>query len=229
MTWTFLKKKKNHLYKLARVPFRDLSTQDLHFVLPFASLSTVNRNNFVSSLRKSLHHFENHIFWPSLDKVILVWMADIVNIVFPYYVTFSLFLLDNVSDFIWYSKVPPYTICSDVIHTRMSPSSPEVIVLKYTQVLSSSFKFQVSPAYTTIIKNKVFCLFGLPWIWIYQIQYENIFNCGFFVTSIHFSSSITDCFSFWNDQQMPFYKSILAQMESIKRLLNQYLGNLISS
>ena len=80
-------------------------------------------------------------------------MIDIAGFVFTYYMTESLqsFLLGNVSDFIWYSKVTAYIVCFDVDHGRNSCYNLKVIILKCTQ-FSYVFllQLQVSPAYMAI-------------------------------------------------------------------------------
>ena len=45
----------------ARVPNTYLSTQDLHFPLSFASVSTVSRDNSVSSIIRSLYCFDDDL------------------------------------------------------------------------------------------------------------------------------------------------------------------------
>ena len=67
-------------------------------------------------------------------------MIDRAGIIFTYHVTKPVqYFLDNVSDFIWYSKVSLSIVHFDV---RNSHYSPVAIIPKY--ILFSSFKLQAS-------------------------------------------------------------------------------------
>ena len=60
-------------------------------------------------------------------------MFDTGGNFFVYHVIKPLqFFLDNVSDFIWYSKVTFYIVHFEVVHVRNSYYSPQAITLKCT-------------------------------------------------------------------------------------------------
>ena len=67
-------------------------------------------------------------------------------------------------------------------------------------------------------------------IWVFSVTFPS-WTLICLLNSIHFSSfhqSLIVLFFSWNDQLVPFYKSILAQMEPMRQLLNQHPENLIS-
>ena len=55
--WNYLT---NQCIKISALNLQELLTEDLHFILPFASLSIVSSGSFVSSLIRSIYHFDDH-------------------------------------------------------------------------------------------------------------------------------------------------------------------------
>ena len=86
-------------------------TQNFYFILSFAT----NCSDSFYPLLVGHSITNGHSLGFFVGNVIPVWMVDIADIVFS-----SIFFLDNVSDFIWYSKVTHYLVHFDVIHVRNS-------------------------------------------------------------------------------------------------------------